>query len=796
MKKYFIVSLLGLITLMFLACDNETHYSITYHTNGGDILTNENVLSGETVSLKIPSKVGHTFLGWYSDADYRHQVDTTIRMNTDLDLYAKWEKNLNKITFISPFNDKISDLVYYGEPIDFPSFSHQDYDLSGWLEAGTIFLDSTMPARDLTLNAVFEPNYTLPSGYYNLNDFDLETRYHFLAAAEKYLLTTFNGGIPLIESTHQVFFSDRVELLHENYLPYVGYSEEAILLHRDDAETFAEGTINHFTFREALIGSINNFNPYQLDLAHDSKIIYDYTDSFYTFKANESFTGVKIVPSLASSLPTPVNANHDIVPIKDTTWQVIIKDNLRFKMHPNTLSQVELDPLDYDLTITVDDFLDTYQLVMDEAFFQAINGENHLLRIKNMQGYIDGTASFNEVGLRKINDYTIEFEFTESYTLSEVLAVLSSPYFSPLHKAFYNDLKTMNIPYGSVPEALVSVGPFYIDKVSSEEISLIKNDNYHEDLVQFTHKTYRLVNDESEIKNLYLTGHLDRAYFTQERIDIEGINPYHIPKNYIFRLNLNTNQDPLNNAKISEPILSEDSFKRAMYYAIDRDYIARDVYSNAKAMPYFITDQVILDLEEGTVYRHHPISHEATSHLRVPSRAYQESLATNYYLKTIETLIAKGIYSKGTITNQTVIPIELVISESSEEEHAIARHIKDTFERLFIDSHHHVVIRIDIIEVPYPLNYMNHLLTGDFEMALGGVSINNTNPTSLLTPYLSSNPTGFTMNYGFDTNDPVITVYYKNPMTGEVLKEKWSFEAITVAFSGTVLLEEGKLIND
>ncbi len=90
-----------------------TNYSITYHLNGG---TNDSgnktgyTILDDKFELKIPTKNGYTFAGWYLDKTLTEAVtfvDTSKHEN--FDLYAKWMKNGK--------DDKFTDSPIQGEQI-------------------------------------------------------------------------------------------------------------------------------------------------------------------------------------------------------------------------------------------------------------------------------------------------------------------------------------------------------------------------------------------------------------------------------------------------------------------------------------------------------------------------------------------------------------------------------------------------------------------------------------------------------------------------------------------------------
>ncbi len=69
--------------------------TLTFETNGGSSIPSitETTVKDIDLSTKIPTKSGYTFVGWYTDTALTHKVGTTITLDKDITLYAKWSKN-------------------------------------------------------------------------------------------------------------------------------------------------------------------------------------------------------------------------------------------------------------------------------------------------------------------------------------------------------------------------------------------------------------------------------------------------------------------------------------------------------------------------------------------------------------------------------------------------------------------------------------------------------------------------------------------------------------------------------
>ena len=101
---------------------------------------------------------GHSFGGWYENANLEGNIWTSIFTDTaksNLTYYAKWTANEYTITYMDGNTELHKDTLAYGAPVT--AYSNTDkpgYIFKGW--DGEI--PTTMPAEDLTFNAIYEPD--------------------------------------------------------------------------------------------------------------------------------------------------------------------------------------------------------------------------------------------------------------------------------------------------------------------------------------------------------------------------------------------------------------------------------------------------------------------------------------------------------------------------------------------------------------------------------------------------------------------------------------------------------------
>ncbi|MBK7455203.1 MAG: InlB B-repeat-containing protein [Anaerolineales bacterium] len=143
-------------------------YTITFNSNGGSAVGAITQPFGSAVSAPTaPTKTGHTFGGWYSDAGLTTAYTFTTMPAADITLYAKWTVNSYTITFNSNGGSAVAAITQpFGSAVSAPTAPTKTGNtFGGWYsDAGlnTAYTFTTMPASNITLYAKWTANsYTI-----------------------------------------------------------------------------------------------------------------------------------------------------------------------------------------------------------------------------------------------------------------------------------------------------------------------------------------------------------------------------------------------------------------------------------------------------------------------------------------------------------------------------------------------------------------------------------------------------------------------------------------------------------
>ncbi|MBU1143860.1 MAG: S8 family serine peptidase [Firmicutes bacterium] len=112
---------------------NVEYITVTFDTNGGDLMDPILVVKDYVFLLENPTKNGFEFQGWYRDALFTDQFQVGVDTSSvDLTLYAKFIASVYQVNFITSGTEVNSIYVSYGQSFEIPETSKTGYNFNGW----------------------------------------------------------------------------------------------------------------------------------------------------------------------------------------------------------------------------------------------------------------------------------------------------------------------------------------------------------------------------------------------------------------------------------------------------------------------------------------------------------------------------------------------------------------------------------------------------------------------------------------------------------------------------------------
>ena len=132
-------------------------YTITFDSDGGNVISPMTVKDGATFTLPAPVKDGYGFVGWF-DGETRVQSGT-YNFGRNMSLVARWEASSYTVSFNTGFADmSLNDIVVtYGQEYTLPVPTRDYYSFVGWYNGETKIEGGTWTnLGDMTLTAKWQ----------------------------------------------------------------------------------------------------------------------------------------------------------------------------------------------------------------------------------------------------------------------------------------------------------------------------------------------------------------------------------------------------------------------------------------------------------------------------------------------------------------------------------------------------------------------------------------------------------------------------------------------------------------
>ncbi|QMS85148.1 ABC transporter substrate-binding protein [Candidatus Xianfuyuplasma coldseepsis] len=652
--------------------------------------------------------------------------------------------------------------------------------------------------------------YNYANGVYDLTQIDTEDKAILFAAAERYLLDTMSGGVPLYTSASRVMFSDRTALFSPEYNGVLQFGEEYSSLTADDSTVYmydaVYGNPGEYTWRDHFSYYPTEYNPYIVDDSASMDIIELFTGKLYKFYFGNDVSNFEINPDLAANNPVAVDPQIINGKVYATTWDIPLRTDLVWNYYPTF--DTSLLPAGHDV-LDANDYIWTWQTALDNQWFRATAGGGDFITngIKNAQEYIDGTKTWTDVGLKAIDNNTIRLEFDFEKSMFDIKYMTTNQGWSPINQELYEYLGENT--YGSSLENVAYSGPYTVDeRTQGQFLFFAKNPLYaHEELYHFTGIQYRYIEADDQVFEEFLAGRLDTARVPSTRVN-DFVNDPRIsvvPGTTTWRLMINAfgteeNRDAyiaqypntgINNEFIPEPLLQYVDMRKALYYGIDRYQLAvTDALTYLPAYALF-TDYYFIDAEGGISVRGSVAGQAILDDFGMGTYGYDAMMAYDYFIAAVNQGISDGYYTPGTPEAYTQIVLELrYASSGNTTAQAAATSLKQQYESLFVDDTNYIQVIIDVHDTEFPSNYYDYMMVANSDLGIGGISGSLIDAPGFLEVYQDDNVSGFTLNWGMDTHTPNIEVSYHN-VDGTLVHEIWSFNALSQALQRRVYVRDG-----
>ncbi|MCF7929915.1 MAG: hypothetical protein K9L02_00190 [Acholeplasmataceae bacterium] len=676
--------------------------------------------------------------------------------------------------------------------------------LSEWVQ--------TLVNGDLTINVPDQVLANYLDGV-DLSQLSGENKAIIYAALERYLLENVYGGVPLYTKGNKIIYSERTQLFSPEYNGVLGFGDKFSQFTEDDSNVLMHGNtygnVGEYTWRASFNTDPTSLNPWNADDSNTEIFTDLFSGALFDFYFDSSKTGFEILPSLAKSEPIPINPVIINGKVYAKVWQIELKDDLHWAFHPDTDTSVL--PSGY-ADLDASDYLWTWQYALDHDWFRAKSGGGDFVSqgIKNAYEYLEGTANWNQVGLRLADGKTntIELEYTNQKSAFDVKYSFAGSVLTPINQELF---EALGQDYGLTPADVASSGVYVFETWEPDETLTFSKNELHPDseMYHYTGYQYRFIQGADNIFAEFIAGRLDSSAvpasetlnyaddprvknatdYTTWRLMINGFGTENARDAYI---EAHPDVD-ISSTFVPEPILQYLPMRQALYYGFDRYYAAIDLVKTYIPAHTLLTSTYFIDIESGLSVRSTDAGQAIFEDFGGGTNGYDSDAALDLFKDAVAAGIADGFYTAGTA--QAYTEIELVLTYASSGNLSVqtmVENIKEQYEALFVDDVHFVKVLITVNDVAFPDNYYDYMMVANTDLGLGGISMSfNLNH---LDDYCDDNRSGFTLNWGIDTHSVNIPIIYKD-VNGRTVNELWSYNALVSALYHKAFIKDGQTVD-
>ncbi|NLG26242.1 MAG: ABC transporter substrate-binding protein, partial [Clostridiales bacterium] len=390
--------------------------------------------------------------------------------------------------------------------------------------------------------------------------------------------------------------------------------------------------------------------------------------------------GFEYIGDLAAELPIKIDDNNWQIKIRpEACWQngdPINADTIMYSF------KMQLDPI---LANQMADFLSS-------ASISILNARDY-----SLQGTAN-TIAWETVGIKKIDEYTIQITTVDVNTQSQVCSQFTDrscfPVYEPYYEAGMNDTRTATT-YGTTLDNWMGCGPYYFDTWEFDSMHVyVKNpDHWLADLFHYDRVEVRIIPEMNARVELWeqglLNDFLPDANTIETYIDDPRMVSY--PTNAVYHIDINC-KNP------SNPLSGLVSYRKALYHAMNREVIARDIFGYMEPTGTYVSGQAGILSESKLTYRESEYGQAVTAMVESwGPYGYNPELALEYF---------NTACTEAGVGADEVITIILAVGDSDTAWQATAEYLKEEFPKIFGGR-----LQIDI--VTSPLSATEFKKTGD-----------------------------------------------------------------------------------
>ncbi|MCL2006583.1 MAG: ABC transporter substrate-binding protein [Treponema sp.] len=325
-------------------------------------------------------------------------------------------------------------------------------------------------------------------------------------------------------------------------------------------------------------------------------------------------------PDRINSMLVPSIAGGEPIQINDWTWHIPIRRDAVW--HNGDI--INAHSFEYSYRMLLDPLLvNGMASFMFSGQIDVVNAREYFQQ--NQPGRTP--VPWSDVGIRAINDHMLEIRTIQRWNAEDVkrhfLDRSLFPVYQPYYEAGMNASRTQTT-YAATLDTFMGAGPFHYDTWMPQSLHIFEKNNDHwlSNLYHFTRVEVRVVGDMNARIQLFQNNEIDILSLDAISYELFRDDPRTRHSTSLQVVHMDFNSRNTNN-----PILANANFRRAIYYAVDRETIAR-IVGNMTPSNYYVNHEAAVTIDGQTVfYRDSP---EGMANV-LPNYGYDPARARQYF---------------------------------------------------------------------------------------------------------------------------------------------------------------------
>lgn len=400
-------------------------------------------------------------------------------------------------------------------------------------------------------------------------------------------------------------------------------SNDSNVVTPDDSGSETTNKKIYYTYMSQDVDTLNGMGT--VLEANDTPLSYCHS---YLWRAVPSDDGLSFhyVPDLAEDMPKQID---------EVTWEFTIREDAVW--HDGT-------------AITADDFIWTWQKVLDPTMMNPMANflaDNDITILNAYDYMLQGTDGYPEsvdwedVGIKQIDERTIQLTLAQEVNEKAVCTHFTNRATQIVKKDVYEANTTegsSSTLYGTELSRWMGSGPYFFESWTRDSAQVyVKNENHWlADYFNYDEVHVLIVPEMNARVQLFEKGQLDSLSPDAQTIETYIDDPRMVsyPSTLVEDFDINV-QNPDN------PLCGSLNYRRALYYAVDRETIARDICGYMEPTGTYINGQAGSLSESGLTYRDSKYGQEVTQMIADNSAeghttGYNPELALEYMKKAYD----------------------------------------------------------------------------------------------------------------------------------------------------------------